>query len=119
MFSSSERTASYSLYSVIGLVDVRLVRIKPSYNITRLPRSIAQRLKFWKASELRSWLLYYFVPILVDVMKPHFWYHYCSFVAAIYMLCKDSISHDDITSTEYLNYFVYVQKSVRGAVGDS
>ena len=76
VFSSSERTASYPLYSVIGLVDVRLVRIKPSYNITRLPRSIAQRLKCWKASELHSWLVVVGGPgIIVEIDESLFCRH--------------------------------------------
>ena len=106
---------TYSLSSFVNLVDARIARLKPPHTITRLPRSISEHFKFWKAAELRSWLFYYSVPVLIDIMKPRFWYHYCAFVAGISILCQDSISVDDIeTSKTYLRYFVFMFESLYG-----
>ena len=37
-------------------VDNRLIKIKRPWTISRVPRSISDHLKYWKASEYRSWL---------------------------------------------------------------
>ncbi|XP_049518704.1 uncharacterized protein LOC125943434 [Dermacentor silvarum] len=47
--------------STLNFLNRRLKGIQPPHHITRLPRSIQER-HFWKAHELRNWLLYYCLP---------------------------------------------------------
>jgi hypothetical protein len=105
----------FSLYSYLDLVDSRLSQIKPPGTISRLPRSISEHFKFWKASELRSWMLYYSLPVLHDIMHYDYFYHYAAFVCAIHTLCQDSISENEIILSEkLLNYFVLMTGSLYG-----
>lgn len=104
---------NWSLYRFLDIVDSRLENIKTPHFITRLPRTISQHLKFWKAAELRSWLLFYSVPCILDLMQPVYFYHYCAFLEGIYLLCQSSISPDDLKKSEQLlRYFVLMLPSL-------
>jgi hypothetical protein len=46
----------FNIYHKLCEIDERLLNIRPTLNITRLPRSI-QDLKYWKASKYQSCLL--------------------------------------------------------------
>lgn len=108
-FNVSHSLHSFSLYRYIDIIDERLLNIKPSHFVTRMPRSIADSLKFWKAAEYRSWFFYYSVPCIADFMHPRFLYHYCALLEAIFLLNQSSISAEDIVKSErLLNYFVYI-----------
>ena len=54
-FDSGE-TTDYKITSRISEVDARLASIKPPNNISRVPWSIENNRKYFKASELRSFL---------------------------------------------------------------
>ncbi|XP_053389746.1 uncharacterized protein LOC128552724 [Mercenaria mercenaria] len=54
-FNVSHSLNNFSLYRYTEIVDSRLEEIKPPHLISRQPRSISEHMKFWKASELRSW----------------------------------------------------------------
>lgn len=84
-----------------------LLSIKPTSNITRLPRSISTHFNYWKAFELRSWLFFYSVPLLHDIMHETYFVYYMAFVQAIHNLCSNTISHDILQHSETLwVYFV-------------
>lgn len=112
-FNVSSSTQIFSLYKEVDIVDNRLSNIKPSHFITRTPRNISDNLKFWKAAELRSWFFYYSIPCLMDLMKPNYFYHFCSFVEAIVLLNSASISENDIVRSEkLLQYFVFMMPNL-------
>ena len=50
-----------------SLVDQKLLRIKPPHEFKRTPRSVTTY-KYWKASEFRAFLLYYALPVLMDIL---------------------------------------------------
>lgn len=52
------------------------------------------------ASELRSWLLFYSLPVLDDVLPPVYFRHYSLLVAAIHILSSNSINHEEVDSAE-------------------
>jgi hypothetical protein len=52
--------------ALLGLINEKLVAVKPPNGIARLPRSLGER-KFWKANEWKNWLLFYSVPCLRDL----------------------------------------------------
>jgi len=58
-----DMTENISLKDLTNTIDIRLLSIQPPTGITRTPRSIENCCK-WKASEWRSWLLFYCVPCL-------------------------------------------------------
>ncbi|XP_069103099.1 uncharacterized protein [Argopecten irradians] len=86
----------------VEFVDKRLHNIKPPNSISRVPRSIKEHLKHWKASELRSWLLYYSAPVLQDVLAVEYYQHFLLFVHAIYILIQDSVSTNDLSNANEL-----------------
>ena len=108
-FSATHASEGFSLIKFVDIVDERLLRIQPPNYITRIPRTVSNHFKYWKASELRSWLLFYSIPILRDILQASFLRHYSAFVEAIYLLNTDSISEDDLEKCGLLlNYFVYM-----------
>lgn len=91
---------------MLPVVDERLENIKPPLNIKRKPRYLND-LKYWKASELRSWLLFYAPVILLGILPKEHYEHFLLFSNAIFLLLKNSISDSDITRAEnFLEHFV-------------
>lgn len=115
-FSVSHASECFSLVQHISFVDNCLKNIKPPHQISRRPRSVSDHLKFWKASEFRSWLFFYSVPIMCTIMEPLYFFHYCSFAESIWILCQDSISDNDLVHcSNLLNYFVCMFGPLYGA----
>lgn len=114
-FSASNAKDAFSLTKHLSFFDKSLLSIKPPHWISRRPRSVSEHFKYWKASELRAWLFYYSIPILSSIMEPIYFFHYCSFVQAIWLLCQDSVTQRDLQqSYGLLNYFVYMMNSLYG-----
>lgn len=104
-FDSSSHTQLYYVGKRIDCVNKRLMNIKPPVTISRRPRKLCERKK-WHANEWRSWLLYYSLPCLEDVLPTRYLKHHCLLVSAIFILLKDKISHDDLeTATYYLGAY--------------
>lgn len=101
-FSSQKKDGYGSISNMVDLVDLRLRHIKPPNTISRVPRSIKDHLKHWKASELKSWLLYYSLPILKDLLLDDYYQHYLLFVNAMYILLQDSISPAEVNTAEVM-----------------
>ena len=101
-FSSKFSKSHFCISSKIKDVDAKLSKILPTMEIKRLSRSIEDHLKYWKASELRSSLLYYGLPTLYGLLPDNYLNHYILFVQAIYILFKDSISETDLKEAEKL-----------------
>ena len=77
-------------------IDATLLKQRPPSEFTRRPRSIKSHLKYWKASELRNWLLYYSLPLLVDHLPSLYWHHYALLVSAVHILLGDNIAQSSI-----------------------
>ena len=91
-FDSSHSKEPYSLSKCVNLIDKRLCSIKPPNFVTRLPRSIKNHLKYWKANECRSWLFYYSPVVLHGIMEKEYFEHYLLLVEAIHLLTLTSIA---------------------------
>ena len=91
--------------SEIDTVNKRLLEIKPPDLITRVPRSLEDR-RFWKASELRSWLLFYSLPCLFGILAEECFQHLACFVEALWLMLQDSITEHDLLQSERLLIFV-------------
>ena len=77
-------------------LEERYLGIKPPNVITRTPRSVLKNLSHFKASELRSFLLFYSVPCLWGLLEEEYFQHLLLLVNAIFLLLQDSISPNDI-----------------------
>ncbi len=110
-FSASHKARDFSIAEHVTVVDNLLLNVKPPHFISRRPRSISDHLNYWKASEFRSWLFYYSVPLLKPFLLPAYFVHYCCLVESIWILCGDSISPSDIDHAQaLLQYFVYMME---------
>lgn len=94
-FDSSNHTKPWSLSTKGDMVDRKLCSIKPSSEVNRLPRSIKTR-KYWKASEFRSWLLFYSIPVLHEILPSKYLNHWFILVFCIFTLLKSSVSSSEI-----------------------
>lgn len=65
-FDSKYHSGASYLGSKLKKIDKVLLRQQPPHELSRPPRSIEKHLKYLKASELRSWLLFYSLPLLLD-----------------------------------------------------
>ncbi|KAH3841159.1 uncharacterized protein LOC127880246 [Dreissena polymorpha] len=114
-FSTSLSKQDFSISCHSEAVDKKLLSIKPPSFVTRIPRSITSHFKYWKASELRSWLFFYSLPLLHGLLGESFYLHYACFVEAVFLLCGSSVTPNDIVrSQQLLMYFVMTFQPLYG-----
>ena len=101
-FSAEFKTTKFSIHNYVGIIDRRISEIKPTVDISRVPRSIAKDLKHWKASEFRSFLLYYGIPLLADVLPQKQLQHFTLLVHATAILLSDSITATQLDQVEQM-----------------
>eukprot|EP00111_Clytia_hemisphaerica_P012766 TCONS_00037556-protein len=105
----SHKKEPFSIHSNVENVENRLLAIKPPNHISRAPRSVKSTLSYWKASEFRSFLLYYFVPVMKGYLTDTYYQHFYLLVHSIHLLLKTEISENDIqTAKRFLRLFVYL-----------
>ena len=100
-FDSGE-AADYKISSRLAEVDARLAAIKSPNNISRVPRSIENHRKYFKASELRSFLLFYGPAVLYNILPKPYYEHFLLLSEAIFILLLDSISETQLEHAERL-----------------
>ena len=71
-FDVSHRCEKFSIRKFVKNVDNRLALIRPPNLITRTPQLIESHIKWWKASEYRSFLLYYSIPCLYGILPDEY-----------------------------------------------
>ncbi|KAK3925287.1 60 kDa chaperonin [Frankliniella fusca] len=86
---------------ICAAIDSRLLCIKPPKSITRPPQSLLKR-ESWKASEWRSWLLFYCIVCLQGILKDKYIVHLSKLSAAAYTLLKGSVSVEEVKETHLL-----------------
>ena len=85
-FSPAFSKEHLSISSKVENIDERLNQISPTFEVKRLPQPISEHLKYWKASELHSFLLFYGLPTLCGLFPDNYFSHYTLFVNAIFIL---------------------------------
>ena len=90
-FDTCHHSQAWLCSRLISVADDRLRSIRPPSSITRAPRTLRDR-KFWKASEYRSWLFYYSLPVMLGLLPTQYYQHYGLLCHAIYILNSNSIS---------------------------
>ncbi|KAJ8684435.1 hypothetical protein QAD02_020227 [Eretmocerus hayati] len=66
-FDSEYHECSFSLTKFLNIINKRISEIAPPSFVPRLPRSVAD-ICYWKASELKVFLLIYSLPLLHDII---------------------------------------------------
>ena len=104
--SSNHREPQY-IGRVTSAIDAQLMKQRPPSEFSRPPRSIAKHLNYWKASELRNWLLYYSLPLLLHHLPPIFWHHYALLVCAMHILLQSELSEAELDAAEHMLHDFY------------
>lgn len=99
-FDSKYHSSSYYLGSKLKTIDKVLLRQQPPHELSRPPRCIEKHLKYFKASELRTWLLFYSLPLLLHNLPPLFLHHYALLVCAMHTLLQDEITLSLVDAAE-------------------
>ncbi|XP_052212666.1 uncharacterized protein LOC127831685 [Dreissena polymorpha] len=106
-FDTKNVDKPYYIGGKIKEVDKMMKMVTPPYVIKRLPRKLSNTLQHWKASELRSWLLFYSLPVLNGILPETYLKHFSLIVEAIYILLGEGITNEDIERADHLlNVFV-------------
>lgn len=92
---SSHREAYY-IGPCVKQIDSQLLQQRPPHDFSRAPRSILKHRKFWKASEFRNWMLYYSLPLLMNVLPPLYLHHYALLVCALHILLQERLTEAKI-----------------------
>ena len=105
----------YSVRKSIKEIDERLIKIKPTDEVPRMPRKLEKHLQHLKANELQMWLLYYSVPSLLGYLDPVYLDHYALLVEGVYILLSDHIEETKLVRAEMvLTTFYHQYKSLYG-----
>ena len=99
-FGKASSKKVYYLGRNIQEIDKILLNMKPSNQITRLPRKLEGNLSHLKASELQHWLLYYSIPSVQSFLPEEYLDNLCFLVNGIYLLLADSLTNEEIDQAE-------------------
>ena len=94
-FNSSYHHKPYYIGLQQNQIDLKLLQQRPPTEFSRPPRSI-KHLQYWKASELRNWLLFYSLPLLITHLPALYFHHYALFVCAMHMLLSNELSLEKV-----------------------
>lgn len=81
------------------MIDQQLLAIKPPVELTRVPCSVKEW-KHLKASEWKSFLLFYAIPVLSGILSKKYLNHPFLLVFGIYTLLQENIQIVDIDNAE-------------------
>lgn len=111
-FNATSYEQPYFIGHLIKDFDKYMKNISPPYLINRLPRKLSNTMHHWKASEIRSWLLFYALPCLLGKLPDLYLKHFSTLVEATYLLLGEGVSNEDLERAELL-LTVFVKSSER------
>lgn len=91
-FDKTHAAEDWNISKRLEDVDRRLLNITPPNCISRAPRSIAKDYAHRKASEFRSFLFFYGIPCLWNILPDEYFQHFILLVEAIWLLDQSSVS---------------------------
>ena len=98
---SGNKDRPYYIGKHVKALDKVMKGICPPYMVSRLPRKLSAK-DHWKASEYRSWLLFYAVPCLRGKLEATYLLHFSTLVEAVYILLGEGITENDLQGAESL-----------------
>lgn len=99
----------------VTAIDSALLRQHPPREFSRPPRAIKTHMKYWKASELRSWLLFYSLPLLHGYLPPLYLHHYSLLVCSMHIFLRSFISPAvHVAAAEMIHDFVELLPELYG-----
>ncbi|VDI25225.1 Hypothetical predicted protein [Mytilus galloprovincialis] len=101
-FDSKNSKEPFYIGKRVDEVDSIIKTIQPPYFLRRLPRKINGNYNHWKASEFRSWLLYFSLPALQNILPDIYLTHYSLLVEGTFILLGEGISEADLRRADLL-----------------
>ncbi len=101
-FDSKYHSQPFYIGLCVGQLDKLLVKQRPPKEFSCPPRSIKKHFKYWKASELRNWLLFYSLPLLAEFLPSLHWHHYALLVCAMHILLGSNITLAQVDAAEHM-----------------
>lgn len=103
---SSNHKQPYYIGRKIDEIDKRLLQIRTPQEIGRKPKTLRER-KFYKANELKSFLLHYGSAVFNGVLPEDYLNHFMVLSDCVHFLLKETISRIELSHVEdQLNKFV-------------
>jgi len=100
------KLGNYSLRDFYDEIEKRYLTIKPPDYLASAPKSITEW-KNWKAREFINFILFYSLPIFINLMPVAHYEHLTKFVIALEILLSQNINRNSIAAAdELLNGFV-------------
>ena len=99
-FSKEHSSAPFNISNCVKEVDQRLEEIKYPNEISRCPRALEFHLKYYKASELRSFLLFCGLPVLHGILPDVYFQHFALLSESVFILLLGSISEEQLAHAE-------------------
>ncbi|CAD6230233.1 GSCOCG00006713001-RA-CDS [Cotesia congregata] len=95
----------------VEIINEILLKFKHPSSITRSPRDINER-NMWKATEWRSWLLFYSLPCLNQILPQKYLDHLALLVEAVTILLEEKITSEmlEIADELLIRYVCYYQE---------
>lgn len=94
------KNKAWSVRSSIDKLNERIQQLSSPSLISRLPRKIDEY-HDWKASEYRTFLLFFSLPLLSDILPSNYYTHYSNIVFGTFLLLKSSISATDLSLSKH------------------
>jgi hypothetical protein len=85
----------------IGECDARLLSIKVTDEMSRVPKSLTDFGR-WKGAELRNWLLFYSLPVLRGVLAAEYLGHLALLTSAIFIFTSEGITQEKYSTAKCL-----------------
>ena len=98
-FAAKHSREKFSIRSKMKEVDERLMNIKPTDDVGRLPRTLFKYSKY-KASEKQNMLLFYILSCLKGILPDEYLDHLALFIDSVYVILGDQISEKDLGKAE-------------------
>ena len=108
-FDSQFHDHEASLRQHLNLVNERMNALRPPDFVPRKPRTVDNS-GYWKASEIKWFLLAFSLVLLHDIMKDKYFQHHMLLVNGLWILLSQSISKEDLQEakiclSEYVKRF--------------
>ena len=101
-FDSKNHLEPFYIGRHVSTIDEELLKQKPPNEFTRAPRSLKKHISYWKASELRNWLLFYSLPLLLGFLLSLYWHHYALLVCALHILLGKTVTLVQVDAAEQM-----------------
>jgi len=105
-FSEKFSKRAFNIHEKLTEVDSRLLKITPTSNVSRFPRSLTER-SDWRGHEWYHWIMEYSIPCLKNVLPNKYLNHWSQLPSALALMMQNSVAKSDVAYGErHLNKFV-------------